>query len=209
MPPDALVVATVLLLYAAVVISPGPNFALISRLAISGAARTAIGATVGLACAATVYAVLSMSGLALLLMQIGWLAGLVQFAGGAFLIYLGIMSWRRSAKSADIDGPRPARDGFGRGLRLGLLVNLGNPKAIAFFVSLYVATIPPGTSSLARLTILAGGFVLEIVWYGLVVWLLSTAPARAAYKRCGVWIERVLGTLLVLFGIRLITERRA
>lgn len=209
MPAEIIVVMTVLALYAAIVISPGPNFALISRLAISGAKRTSLGATLGLACAATLYAILSMSGLALLLTRIGWLAGTVQIAGGLFLVYLGIKSWLHRPTAEGGDGIPLAHDSFTRGLRHGLLVNLSNPKGIAFFISLYAATIPPGTSTPAKIGILSGGFALEILWYGLVVWLLSTGPARAAYRRFGVWIERIMGTFLVLFGIRLILDKRA
>ncbi|MFT4014549.1 MAG: LysE family translocator [Paracoccus sp. (in: a-proteobacteria)] len=208
MPTEIVVVATVLLLYAAIVVSPGPNFALISRLAISGARQTAIGATLGLACAGTLYAILSMSGLALLLTRIGWLAGAVQIAGGLFLVYLGVKGWLHRPAPDDERGVPLAQDRFARGLRLGLLVNLSNPKGIAFFISLYAATIPLDTSTAARIAILGGGFALEILWYGLVIWLLSTGPARAAYRRFGVWIERVMGTFLVLFGLRLIFERR-
>lgn len=208
MPTEIVVTTTVLLLYAAIVVSPGPNFALVSRLAISGARQTAIGATLGLACAATLYAVLSMSGLALLLTRIGWLAEAVQIAGGLFLVYLGIKGWLHRPAADDEGGIPFAKDSFARGMRLGLLVNLSNPKGIAFFISLYAATIPLDTSMLARGAILSGGFALEILWYGLVVWLLSTGPARAAYRRFGVWIERVMGTFLVLFGLRLIFEKR-
>lgn len=208
MSAELVVIMTVLALYAAIVISPGPNFALISRLAISGARQTSIGATLGLACAATIYAILSMSGLALLLTQIGWLAGAVQIAGGLFLVYLGVKSWLHRPVAEGSDSIPLAHDSFARGLRLGLLVNLSNPKGIAFFISLYAATIPPGTSTPAKIAILSGGFALEMLWYGLVVWLLSTGPARAAYKRFGVWIERIMGTFLVLFGVRLIFEKR-
>lgn len=202
MPTEIVVITTVLLLYAAIVVSPGPNFALISRLAISGARQTAIGATIGLACAATLYAVLSMSGLALLLTRIGWLAG---------VCFLSI-SASRDGYTVLPPMASPAfllaQDSFVRGLRLGLLVNLSNPKGIAFFISLYATTIPPDTSTAARIAILGGGFALEILWYGLVVGLLSTGPARATYQRFGIWIERVMGTFLVLFGLRLIFERR-
>ncbi|MBQ2262076.1 MAG: LysE family transporter [Loktanella sp.] len=208
MSAELITIMTVLALYAAIVISPGPNFALISRLAISGARQTSIGATLGLACAATIYAALSMSGLAFLLTQIGWLAGAVQIAGGLFLVYLGVKSWLHRPVPHDGDSIPLAHDSFARGLRLGLLVNLSNPKGIAFFISLYAATIPSGTSTPAKIAILSGGFALEILWYGLVVWLLSTGPARAAYRRFGVWIERTMGTFLVLFGIRLIFEKR-
>jgi len=205
---DLITIATVAVLYAAVVVSPGPNFALISRLAISGAARAAHGATLGLALAATLYAVLSMTGLAMVLSRIGWLTESVQVAGGLFLIYLGFQSWLRPNASKPRSLVLSSDDTFARGLRLGVLINLSNPKAIAFFVSLYAVAIPADTGLCTKTAILLIGFGLEILWYGIVVAILSTGPTRALYNRFGVWFERTLGTVLVLFGIQLIVVRQ-
>ena len=109
------------------------------------------------------------------------------------------------------DGGAPRREGdaraFRRGLRLGALVNLSNPKGIAFFVSLYAVAVPPDTAPWAKGTILAASFALEIGWYGLAIVVLSTGRARRVYDRCGAWIERAIGGLLIAFGIRLATER--
>jgi threonine/homoserine/homoserine lactone efflux protein len=95
MRPELITIATALGLYAAVVVSPGPNFALVSRLAVSGARPAAAGAILGLAFAAALYAILTMTGLGLLLTRVGWLASAIQIAGGCYLVYLGIMAWLR------------------------------------------------------------------------------------------------------------------
>lgn len=120
MSAEIVVIATVLLFYATIDVSPGPNFALVSRLAISGERQTAIGATIGLACAATLYSVLSMSGLAMLLTQISWLAGAAQIAGGLFLVYLGVKGWLHRPAPDDEGGIPFAQGSFARVLRLGL-----------------------------------------------------------------------------------------
>lgn len=207
MSSELLTIITALGLYAAVVISPGPNFALISRLSISGARPAAVGATFGLAIAATLYAILTMTGLALVLTRIGWLASLIQIAGGCYLVYLGVMAWLAAKPAAAAQGRGVAPRGALRGLRMGLIVNLSNPKGIAFFIGLYAVAVPPDTALWAKLAILAGGFALEILWYGFVIALLSSRPARAAYERFGVWIERAIGTVLAAFGLRLISEK--
>lgn len=211
---DASVVLAVLVLYAAIVVSPGPNFALISRLALRGEDRAAWGATVGLALAATFYGLLAMVGLSALLQQVGWLTRGVQIAGGLYLAWLGVQAWRHAGSMAGEAGAGEAvrADAMGRretlrGLRLGALVNLSNPKGIAFFVSLYAVAVPPETALWAKGTILAASFAIEIVWYGLVILLLSTGRARRVYDRFGAWIERAIGTLWIAFGVRLATER--
>jgi threonine/homoserine/homoserine lactone efflux protein len=207
MSPEWLTIATSLGLYAAVVVSPGPNFALISRLAVSGERLAAIGAAFGFAVAATIYAILSMAGLALILTKIGWLATSVQIAGGCYLIYLGTTAWLTAKPSNVVQQARAMTTGPWRGLRMGLLVDLSNPKAIAFFIGLYAVAIPPETALWAKIVILTGGFTLEIVWYGLMTLLLSSRPVQNIYGRFSRRIERAIGTLLIAFGIRLISEK--
>lgn len=207
MSTELTVILTTLGLYAAVVVSPGPNFALISRLAVSGERNAAYGATFGLAIAATFYAVLSMTGLALVLTRVSWLAGLVQIGGGCYLIYLGLMAWF-SAGSETVAARQPgSAKSLSKGLRMGMLVNLSNPKGIAFFIGLYAVAVPPETAVWVKLVVLLGGFSLEIIWYSLVTVLLSGQTARRAYERCGLWIERGIGTVLASFGLRLIAEK--
>lgn len=208
MNPDVLTVLTALGLYAAVVISPGPNFALISKLAMSGARSTAVGATFGFAIAATFYAVLTMAGLALFLAKVGWLASLIQIAGGCYLVYLGLMAWLSGKPDTMKQGVSSVEKGdVLRGLRMGMIVNLSNPKGIAFFIGLYAVAVPPETGLVAKLAILMGGFLIEIIWYSLVTALLSRRQAKAVYDRFGQWIERAIGTALAGFGIRLIAEK--
>jgi threonine/homoserine/homoserine lactone efflux protein len=175
-------------------------------MAVSGAKQTAIGATLGLASASTLYAVLTMTGLALLLAQIGWLSAALQIGGGCYLICLGLKAWLNGDPPPDGETSRGVGS-FWSGLHSGTIVNLANPKCIAFFVSLYAVAIPASATLSTKLAILVGGFLLEIIWCGLVIALLSTSPARLAFERFGKWIERAVGTLLAGFGLRLIAEK--
>ncbi|WP_299549383.1 LysE family transporter [uncultured Tateyamaria sp.] len=99
---DLTVVLYVAGVYAAIVVSPGPGFVLVSRLALRGEGKVCNGVIAGLATAATFYAFLAMIGLAALLNQLGWLAIAVQIAGGLYLIHLGLTSWRSSQNSRDL-----------------------------------------------------------------------------------------------------------
>lgn len=207
MSQEVTTVVAALAIYAAVVLSPGPNFTLITRLAASGARPAALGATLGLSVGSMAYAVLSMTGLALIITRVGWLVTIIQVAGGCYLIYLGLSAWlSRTAKTLDSSG-RPSAISAARGFRMGLIVELSNPKGIAFFVSFFAVAVPIETALWAKAVILAGGFILEIVWYGAASLLLSTRPVRAVYERSAIWIERAIGTLLAGFGARLISEK--
>jgi threonine/homoserine/homoserine lactone efflux protein len=147
-----------------------------------------------------------MTGLALILTRVGWLASLVQITGGCYLVYLGVMAWLSDGTGSTVTQQADSGS-FRRGLRMGALVNLSNPKGIAFFVGLYAVAVPPETALWAKAVILVGGFILEFVWYGFAILLLSSHPARTVYERFGTWIERGIGTLLGAFGLRLISEK--
>jgi threonine/homoserine/homoserine lactone efflux protein len=207
MAPQIMIILTTLGLYAMAVVSPGPNFALISRLALAGCRKAAMGATIGLALSATFYAILTIAGLSVLLTRVGWLASLVQVAGGCYLVYLGVKTWLEAKPNASGERSAPPQKSDQDGFRMGIIVNLSNPKVITFFLSLYAVTMPVEAPLSTRLAVLLGGFLLEIVWYGLVILLFSTPPARAAYDRAGHWIEKAIGTALTVFGLKLISEK--
>lgn len=210
MTPDTATVLTTLALYLAVVVSPGPSFALVSRTAAAGERRAAFGATLGLAVGATFYAVLTMTGMAVVLSRIGGLAQALQIAGGLYLVYLGVRTW--------LDAGAPLRAGdaaegadtsdFGTGAWRGLLMCLSNPKAIAFFVGLYAAAVPPDTALWAKGAILLGAFAIEVAWYGAVTLLLSGRQVRRLYERWRRLFERAMGVMLAAFGLRLILSER-
>ncbi|WP_456750596.1 LysE family transporter [Bradyrhizobium sp. USDA 4461] len=71
----------------------------------------------------------------------------------------------------------------------------------------YAAAIPSETASWAKIAIVVGGFANEVIWYGFVAVLLSLPGARGIYIRFNAWSNRLVGALLVGFGLRLIYDR--
>ena len=52
-------------------------------------------------------------------------------------------------------------------------------------------------------TVLAIVAVNEFTWFALLALLFSGGPARAFYRRAKVWLDRVMGGVLALLGLRL------
>jgi threonine/homoserine/homoserine lactone efflux protein len=196
------------------IISPGPAFIMVSRVAAGRNLRTAVGLGAGVAIAATLWAAAACFGIALLMTQFAAVYGAIQLAGGAYLIWLGIGAWR-SAKVAHatagdvapIDNTR-ARDGIGRAVMVGAWLSLGNPKIIVFFSSIFVALLPPHAPLWVRLTAIAIVGMQEIAWYTTVAFVFSRPRVQAAYARVRGVIERTLGAVLIGLGARIITAVR-
>jgi len=155
------------LIWLAVVVSPGPNFLIVSRLALSRSRRSAIGATFGITVGSLSYAALTMFGLSVMMLRFAWLGDTVRIVGGAYLVWLGIQAWRTrpeemqpAAASADQGGPSLLH-----GLRVGFLTEITNPKGIAFFLGLFATAVPAAAPLWAKLAVLSVGGVIEVAWY--------------------------------------------
>jgi threonine efflux protein len=209
MSPTAVIVGATLIWLAAIV-SPGPNFLVVSRLALSRSRRSAIGATLGIAIGSLIYAALTLFGLSVLILRFAWLGDTIRIIGGAYLIWLGIQAWRSRPEKL-----HPASAGslqhvpsLRRGLRIGFLTEITNPKGIAFFLGLFAAAVPAATPFWAKLAVLSAGGVIEVAWYTAVSFALSSAPMRAGYNRARRTVDRVFGTLLIALGLKVALDAR-
>ncbi len=124
----------------------------------------------------------------------------IQIVGGLYLIWLGVGASRAKPRSAETGAVSARPAGLTRGILTGAVLNLGNLKIVIFFTSIFVALLPASAPLWVRLAATAIVGAQEAAWYILVAMLFSRPRAQVAYRRAGVWIERVVGT--VLFGIR-------
>jgi RhtB (resistance to homoserine/threonine) family protein len=209
MSPYVVIVGATLIWLAAVV-SPGPNFLVVSRLALSRSRRSAIGATFGITIGSLIYAALTMFGLSVLILRFAWLGDSIRIVGGAYLVWLGIQAWR-----ARPEDPHPAAVGavqdapsLLRGLRVGFITEITNPKGIAFFLGLFAAAVPAATPLWAKLAVLSAGGMVEVAWYTAVSFVLSSGPMRAGYQKVRRTVDRVLGALLIAVGLKVALDER-
>jgi RhtB (resistance to homoserine/threonine) family protein len=209
MSPYAIIIGATLIWLAAVV-SPGPNFLVVSRLALSRSRRSAIGATVGITVGSLIYAALTMFGLSVLILRFAWLGDTIRIVGGAYLVWLGIQAWRARPENLNPAAAKEVQDvtSLLHGLRVGFLTEITNPKGIAFFLGLFAAAIPETTPLWAKLAVLSAGGMIEFGWYTAVSFALSSGPMLAGYLKVRRTVDRVLGTLLIALGLKVALNAR-
>lgn len=96
-----------------------------------------------------------------------------------------------------------------RAFRVGLVTTLANPKAAVFAASFLPQFVPPRAPVLATLLLLAGVWVLvDLSWYGVLIWTVSRAHARFARSGVRRRLEQVTGLVLIGLGARLAVELR-
>jgi len=186
------------------VISPGPSFVLVARLAVAASRRDALAAALGMGVGGVTFASLALVGLTALLAQLGALYFVLKLAGGAYLVFLAWRIWRAAPLPlSSAMGARPGARGLRAAFLLGLATQLSNPKTALVYASVFAALLParPPLWMLAALPPLV--FALEAGWYATVALSLSAAGPRAAYLRAKTLIDRVAGAVLGVLGARL------
>lgn len=181
-------------------IVPGPAFLMVLRTALARGRRQGIACAAGLAAGATLWSAAALAGLTALFALVPWAYAALKIVGTVYLTWFAIALWRNA------DRPLPAAPaGHGRGFRRGLLTNLSNPKAVFFIAAIFSTVLPAMPQGAAALGLLADHFAIELLWYGSVALMLTTAPVRAAYLRAKARIDRVSAAALALLALRTAT----
>lgn len=199
---------TILAVYWVAVVSPGPNFLLVSQLALSGRRRMGIQAGLGIAAGGTVWAILAMAGVAAVLDHIAWLHTTIRLAGALYLLWFGVrllLGARKAAAEAPrlVSLPTTAFGAF----RAGLLTNLTNPKAGAFWTSIFSSIFPPHAPAWFFVAVAALVPCISGGWYGGLSLLLASDRVQRRYLRLRRPIDAACGTILIALGLSLATNR--
>ncbi|HDX8616657.1 LysE family transporter [Aeromonas dhakensis] len=184
------------------VISPGPDFAMVSRNSLLLSRRSGVLTALGIGAGVCVHVTYTLLGVGLLIQQSLWLFNLIKLAGAAYLIFLGIKMLRAKPASAEVLAEQPALSSLGA-LRTGFLTNVLNPKTTIFIVSLFMQVVQPQTPLAVQLGYGAFIVLAHAVWFSAVAIFFSTDSVRGRLLAVRHWIDRVFGALLVGFGMLL------
>jgi threonine efflux protein len=185
------------------VASPGPAFVATLRISAGGPRRTAVMHAAGLALAAFTWAMGAMAGLQALMVKAVWLYRFVELAGGLYLLYIGVQGWRHANSPLPVAGAATQELSSREAVRRGYLLNIANPKVVVFFASIFAAMLPPAMPLWFKLLILVIVAIDEGLWYTLLALAFSTPHAQRVYRSAKGSIDRVAGSLMIVFGGKL------
>ena len=189
---------TVVVLHLFAVISPGPDFALISRQSIRYGRKIAIWSAAGIGMGILFHSSLAISGIIIVISANELYFSLVKFICSGYLMYLGISSIINSSSFQEIDESNLGKTG---GFATGLITNITNIKAFLFFTTLFgVVLDTKATFNLAiyGLYMAAATFV----WFSFVAYTFTSDIFRAKFGNMYFYIEKALGVILILIALR-------
>ena len=195
---------------AVLLVIPGPTILTVISYSLTHGRRANAALVAGVALGDSTALVLSLVGLGAVLATSAVLFTAVKWAGGLYLIYLGVRMLRGGAVALPAEGEVPAQlESHGRVFLNTWLVTALNPKGIIFFIAFLPQFLRPGTDVAAQLWVLAVTFVvlatinaaLYAVFAASARRFLSTPRALRGFNLAG-------GSLLTAAGVWALFARR-
>jgi threonine/homoserine/homoserine lactone efflux protein len=187
---------------------PGPTVLLVISYALGHGRKAATAIVAGVALGDLTSMTASILGLGALLATSAALFTALRWAGGAYLIYLGIKLWRAPVEAADAAQPLPIKPL--RMLAHAYAVTALNPKTIVFFVAFVPQFLVASQPFWPQVLLLETTFVtLAIINSMLYSLMASAARQRLRQPQVQRAVHRTGGSILVGAGLFAALWRRA
>ena len=189
-------------------LSPGPGVFSSLSSGLNHGLRMGIWNGIGMQAANFILICIVSLGLGAILLASETVFTAVKWIGVAYLVYLGIVTWRSPPKAfhEEKDEDRSAKDVFLR----GFFVNITNPKGIIFFAAILPQFIDVHAPQAMQYTVLAATTLLVdlVVMSGYTALAAKVLRVMRDPSRLR-WVNRTLGGAFVAAGVALATFRRA
>ncbi len=204
---------TVAVVHLFAVMSPGPDFAMVTRNSLIYSRKIAIYTSLGIALGISVHVMYSLLGISLIISQSIIIFNIIKYIGAGYLFYIGYKSLK--AKPADISDiknkementPVEATNmiSIRSAIWNGFLTNVLNPKATLFFLALFTQVIDPLTPKFLQLFYGVEMMAITFVWFSIVSFIFSNSLIKLKIIKVQHHIERVTGVVLIALGVKVV-----
>lgn len=207
---------SLLVVWLAAIISPGPDLVQIIRVG-SRSRAAGIWCALGIMAGNTLWITGSLLGLSALVTRYPQVLTALQLLGGSYLLWMGIGAVRGglAARVSTATVPRQAASGItsdgpvpdlppARAFRLGVTTNLANPKAILFFGAVFAQFIRPDMSGGWAVLIAVVLILTGIAWFA--GFALAVRAMAARIVRNSAVIDIVTGVIFIALAVFMLWE---
>jgi RhtB (resistance to homoserine/threonine) family protein len=183
--------------------SPGPDFAIITKNCLSGSFRSGVVTALGVISALSIHVTYCVFGIALVIMETPLLFLGLKYLGAAYLFYLGIkmlLEKNSSPEGAANEIPAQSKKKQ-RPFVSGFLCNLLNPKCMLFILSLFTQFIDQDASFLQKLSLGSVMVVVSLIWFVSLSYLITHRFLQKHFARFKYIITKTMGAALCLLAL--------
>ena len=170
---------------------PGPGLFYIAGRTLASGRADGFASCSGCGLGGLVHVLAGAAGVSALVMASATAFTVFKLAGGLYLLYLGIQTWRSAAAPAPAPQGSASPDAW-RAFRQGIVVEATNPKTAAFFLALIPQFIDASRGSVA----------MQFVVFGLVSVALNTGVSLLVVSAASALRGRLAGKAHVVRRLR-------
>ncbi|XPF92481.1 LysE family translocator [Colwellia sp. RE-S-Sl-9] len=185
-------------------LSPGPSLALVIKNTVNGGVAKGYATSISHGLGVALYAAITATGVAVIIVNTPLLFTLIQYAGAAFLLYLGVKSLlsKKSELTQFEQSTVPASTI--NGWRDGFLIAFLNPKLAIFFIALFSQFLNSDSSEQQKVIMTLTVGTLDALWYCFVTLLLSKGNIINKLKENSHIVDKVTGCFLIALAVRVV-----
>ena len=165
------------------IVVPGPSVLFTVGRALAHGRRAAISSVAGNAIGSYVLVVAVALGIGAVVASSAVAFTVLKLAGGAYLVYLGVRTWRQRASMPDAVADGGTARGGLRTMREGFVVGVTNPKTIVFFAAVLPQFVDPAQGHVVGQMLLLGLVFNAIALASDSVWGMGASAARDWFAR--------------------------
>jgi threonine/homoserine/homoserine lactone efflux protein len=188
------------------VIVPGPSVLFIVGRALAHGRRAALTSVAGNTSGAMLMVLVVALGFGALAAQSLAAFTVVKLVGAAYLVYLGVQTFRHRGDLAELVGQPAAGPGDRRIYLQGLLVGATNPKLLVFFSAVLPQAVDPTAGDAAEQMLVLGLLFALIAAVLDSTWAVAAGTARDWFATSPARLRRIGGTggvMIVGMGVTL------
>ncbi len=188
--------------------SPGPDFAIVTRNAMVSGRRAGMACGAGIAVGVFAWAVVTALGIVGLLAASAVAFTAVKLVGAGYLVVLGVralLAARRGEYDSAEVVPGARATSAPAAFRQGIVTNLLNPKVAVFFVALLPQFLPASATAADHLLLAGVAAGVTLTWFTVLAGVVSALRRLLTGNRVRRGIDALMGTLLVGLGVRMAT----
>lgn len=189
------------------VMSPGPNGALITKTVTTSGRAAGFANVAGFVTGFYLHGTMTILGLSIILVQSSSAFTIVKYLGAAYLLWIGIKlsisAWQGIEPQENLTTlakKRTLRNAYAE----GFLTNALNPKVAMFYLAAFPQFISVGeTSPIASYSLVIIHSLINAIWFGAMVLVMSRFTAIAQSGRFQRYLKGLTGLVFIGFAGKL------
>lgn len=199
---EVFVIVTLFMVFA--ILSPGPDFIVVSKNALTYSRNNGFAAAIGVSFGALLLSSISILGLSVLILHSKILYNCIKLVGGSYLLYLSyvsLLSKKTNYLSNDEQNISESKaKSITKSMQDGLFVSILNPKALLFFTALFTLISGYTNSFWVKVSYGLEVTILYFIWFIILAYLVTHSKIVKRLQRIQYVTDKILGVFLLFLG---------